>query len=161
MLILIKSILFESTFGTASRPPGFDSKKLLIRKELFWFKKTFLIQRWIGKVFLAGTGWPAGGRPAGADFTPFLEPNPYKTCRFLTILAENGSPKRPGRCVDPSRNRAPRLIRKELFDSGKSFFTNIRLPADIFIAKKVFEWKSFLANLRFRMVKGLFERKDF
>ena len=34
-------------------------------------QKTFLIQRSIGKVFLAGTGWPAGGRSAGQILPPF------------------------------------------------------------------------------------------
>ena len=73
--------------------------------------------------FLRPEGRPAGRRPArwGPDLTSFSEPDPYKTCRFLGILAKMGPKKRPGRCVDPSRDRAPRLIRKKLFESKKVF----------------------------------------
>ena len=55
---------------------------------------------------------------------------------FLKDFSQNESQERSGRCVAPSRNRAPRLIRKNLLIQ-RTFFTHLWLPVDILIAKKV------------------------
>ena len=92
MTILIKIIILESTFWTCPRPAGFDSKKELIAKKGFWLqKKDFDSKKGFWR---ARASRPEAG-PPGPDRTLFLEPNPYKTCRFLRFLAKMRSQKGP------------------------------------------------------------------
>ena len=155
MMILIKRILFESTSGTASRPPGFDWKNICFEKP-FWFKRTFLIERCVGKVFLAGPDWPAGGRPAGANSNPHLEPNPYKTCRLLRIFGQKGVPKTARTMCSSEPGSGPEV------DSKKTVW----IKKSILNQKKCFECKTlfwlkkfFLENLRFDWWKNFLIEK--
>ncbi len=144
MSIFDQTLFWQSTFGLFLRRPDLIRKKCWFEKSIL-IQKSVLIQFWIEKLFWRDrAGRPEAGR-RGPDPTPFLEPNPYKTCRFLRILAKKRSQKRPGRGVDPSRDRAPRLIRKEVFDLKKYFDSK-----KYFDCKILFDWNTFsMADPRF------------
>ena len=59
----------------------------------------------VGQPRRARAGRLAAG-PPGPDCTLFLEPSPYKTCRFLRILVKR-VPKWTCRCVAPSQKSEP------------------------------------------------------